>query len=107
VATFLLTVTAAEPDSQGVRLAPGIRLSQTADRPAIGLMMQGAELELRRPDGSARRTTLVTYGVSVWRGEDGALYLHDDPADAEIQLTLPPDLSADDLPRGTQVWLVG
>jgi hypothetical protein len=40
-------------------------------------MMQGAQLELRRSDGTSLQTVLVTYGVSVWRGEDGALYTHD------------------------------
>jgi hypothetical protein len=107
VATFLLTVKAVDADGQGLRLSPGIRLSQTKDRPAIGTMMQGAPLELRRPDGSVISTTLVTYGVSVWRGDDGAMYMHDDPADAEIKLNLPADLSLDEIPVGTEVWLIG
>jgi hypothetical protein len=106
VATFLLTVKEVEAHTQGLRLSPGIRLSQTKDRPAIGSMMQGAKLELRRPDGRIRATSLLTYGVSVQRGADGALYMQDDPADAEIKLTLPADLSAEDVPVGTEVWLV-
>jgi hypothetical protein len=83
VATFLLAVREAEVCSQGFRLSPGIRLSQTGDRPAIASMMQEAELELRRPDETTRATTPVTYGVSACRGEDGAFYPHDNPADAE------------------------
>jgi hypothetical protein len=104
--TYLLTVQVAEGDSQGLRLSPGIRLSQTKDRPAISQMMQGAELELRRPDGSTLRTVLVTYGVSVWRGADGALYMPDDPADPEIKLTIADDVPAEQVPAGTEVWLL-
>jgi hypothetical protein len=104
--TFLLTITAVEADSQGIRLSPGIRLSHTTDRPAIRHMMQGAALELRRPDGSRQQTCLVTYGVSVLRGDDGAFYMHDDPTDPEIKITLPGDLSPNEIPPGTEVWLL-
>ena len=104
--TYLLTVQGAEGDSQGLRLSPGIRLSQAKSRPAIGRMIQGAELELRRPDGTRLRTVLVTYGVSVRRGEDGALYLDDGPADPEIRRTIPGDVRAGQVPAGTEVWLL-
>lgn len=106
MATFLLTVKEVDADSQGLRLSPGIRLSQTRDRPAIASMMQGAKLELRCPDGTTHAAILVTYGVAAWRGEDGAIYVHDDPADAEIKLTLRPDISPEEIPVGTEVWLV-
>jgi hypothetical protein len=106
MATHLLTVTSAEGDSHGLRLSPGIRLSQTKDRPAIGQMTQGARLELRRPDGTRLRTVLVTYGIAVLRGDDGALYTYEDPADAEIRLTLPGDVPAAEVPAGTEVWLL-
>jgi hypothetical protein len=106
MATYVLTVEVAEGDSQGLRLCPGIRLSQTKDRPAIGQMLQGAELELRRPDGTSLRTVLVIYGVSVWRGEDGEFYMYDDPADPVINLTIPGDVPADQVPPGTEVWLL-
>jgi hypothetical protein len=56
MATYLLTVQAAEGDSQGLRLSPGIRLSETKDRPAISQMIQGAELKLRRPNGTSLQT---------------------------------------------------
>ena len=69
-------------------------------------MMQGAELELRRPDGTSFRTVLVTYGVLVSREADGALYLHDDPADPEIKLTIAGDVAAEQVPAGTEVWLL-
>ncbi len=64
------------------------------------------KLDLRRPDGTSTQTTLVTYGVSVLRGNDGAFYLHDDPADAEIRLTIPGDPEAELVPVGTEVWLL-
>lgn len=104
--TYLLTIVSVELDSQGLRVTPGIRLSETRDRPAIAQMMQGSELELRLPDGTTRRTVLLTYGVSVWRGEDGAIYTNEDLADPEIKLTLPADIAVDELPVGTEVWLV-
>jgi hypothetical protein len=99
-------VKAVDHVGSGLRLSPGIRLTQTKDRPAIATMMQGAKLELRLPNGSIIATTLLTYGVSVWRGDDGGLYVNDDAADAEIKLTLPGDHSAADIPVGTEVWLV-
>jgi len=106
MATYLLTVTSVEGDSHGLRLFPGIRLSETKDRPAIGQMMQGAQLELHRPDGTRSRTVLVTYGIAVLRGDDGALYMHEGPADAEIRLTIPGDVRAAEVPVGTEVWLL-
>jgi hypothetical protein len=106
LATFLLTVAEVDAYSTGLRLSPGIRLSQTKDRPAIAKMMQGAELELRRPDGTNQRTVLVTYGVSVWRGDDGALYMHGDPAEPEIKLTISADVCSEQVPAGTEVWLL-
>jgi hypothetical protein len=106
MATYLLTVQVVEADRQGLRLSPGIRLSQTKDRPAIGQMTQGAALEFRRPDGTSSRTVLVTYGVSVWRGADDALYTSDDPADPEIWMTIPAEVQAELVPPGTEVWLL-
>ena len=106
MATYLLTVERVESDGHGHRLSPGIRLTQTTDQPTIASMAQGARLELRRPDGSVSRTTLLTYGVSAWRGDDGALYLDGDPADAEIMLTLPADLPPNAIPVGAEVWLI-
>ncbi len=52
-----------------------------------------------------RLTRLVTYGISVWRGEDGTLHTNEDPSDPEIMLTLPDDLSPEDVAAGTEVWL--
>lgn len=104
--TYLLTIAAARSGDDGVRLSPGIRLRETADRPAIGRMMQGAPLELRTPSGARYETTLVTYGVDVERGEDGALYMRRDPKDAEIKLTIPGELSPEAYAVGTEVWLL-
>src|SRR4051794_36998253 len=87
--TYLLTIEGVHLVNNGIRVSPGIRLSQTADRPAIRTMMQGDSLELRLRDGARHRTTLVTYSVEVERGADGAMYMCGDPKDAEIKLTLP------------------
>lgn len=104
--TYLLTIEAARPLDNGIRISPGIRLSQTADRPAIRTMMQGAPLELRSPNGQRHPTTLVTYGVEVERGADGAIYMRGDPKDAEIKLTLPSDVPMSACAPGTEVWLL-
>jgi len=106
VKTYILTVQSSSRDQHGSRIAPGIRLSQAQDRPAIGqMMMQGSQLELHHPDGRVIHTTLLTYGVSV-REEGGYLYFAGDPADPEIELTLPGDVAASDVVAGTEIWLV-
>ena len=104
MSTYLLTIESAEPDSFGIRLVPGIRLSAAVDRPAIGRMMQGAILELRQTDGRITKTSLVTYGISLTE-KDGSLYLFDDPSDPEIKLTVPGDLTPSVVAAGTEVWL--
>lgn len=104
--TLLITVQHTLTDNAGLRLFPGIRPSEMEDRPAIGKMMQGSLLELRLPGGTTRMTSLLTYGISVWKGEDDAFHLHDDPKNSEICLTLPSELSPKDVPPGTEVWLM-
>ncbi len=106
MSTYLLTVAASELDEHGLRLIPGIRPSETQDRPAIQQMGSGAPLELRRPDGSRMPTVLVRYGISVFQGDDGKFYIPDDPSDPEIQLTIPGSLSEAEVPPGTEVWLL-
>jgi len=106
MATFLVTVKQVEVISLGIRLSPGLRPSQTRDHPAIKSMKQGANLELRLPDGTIRAAKLANYGVSVLRDEEGALYLHDHPSDPEIKLIFPADMSPEQIPVGTEVWLV-
>src|SRR4051812_1770496 len=106
MATYLLTVRETHQVDSGIRLSPGIRPSETSDRPAIGEMTQGSRLELRCPDGSVHLTHLVTYGISAWKGEDGALYMNDDPADPEIRLTIAETGDAGGPPPGTEVWLL-
>jgi len=71
-------------------------------------LQQGAQLELRYPDGTTRRTTLLTYGASVFKGEDGKFYVpggSDGPV-WTIVFTLPPELTPVDVPPGTEVWVV-
>jgi hypothetical protein len=106
MATYLLTIQQADHTDLGLRLSPGLRLSQPRDRPAIGQMKQGAKLELRGPDGARRLTHLATYGVSVWKGEDGTFYTQENPSDPKIKLFLPEELTPEDVPPGTEVWLL-
>jgi hypothetical protein len=105
MATYLLTVETAERDNLGIKLGPGIRLSETRDSAAVGQMGQGDKLELRQTDGTITKTTLVTYGISVSE-KDGSLYLSDDPADPELRLTVPGDLTTTAVAAGTEVWLI-
>jgi hypothetical protein len=104
--THLLTISSAHPVDQGIRLSPGIRPSEMADRPAIANPAQGAALELRTPSGARHQTTLLTYGVEVERGQDGTIYMRDDPSDPEIKLTIPSDLPPQACAAGTEVWLL-
>jgi hypothetical protein len=69
-------------------------------------MIQGASLELRRSDGTRRQTRLVTFGISLFKAEDGSFYTRDDPSDPEINLTLPETLALEDVETGTEVWLL-
>ena len=92
--------------SLGLRLWPGIRPSQCTDRPAINKMKQGALLELRLPDGTRRSMPLQTYAIRVQKDEDGGLLMYDDPRDPEICLILPAETHAEDVPQGTEVWLL-
>lgn len=104
--TFLLTVQHVERTTQGLRLSPGIRSNQIRSTPAVGKMTQGASLELRRPDGARRPTHLVTYGISAWKREDGSICTNEDPANPEIKIILPEDLSMEDVAIGTEIWLL-
>ena len=106
MAIYLLTVERAERTEQGQRLVPVSAPARPGiDRPSARCVRARA-WELRRPDGVRRLTHLVTYGISVWRGEDGSLYTNEDPSDPEIKLTLPDDLSPEDMAAGTEVWLL-
>jgi hypothetical protein len=106
VETFLLTVERTHSDEVGLRLWPGIRLSQCSNRPTVAGMMQGSKLKLLRPDGTIGHATLVIYGVSLWRGADGDLYTNEDLSDPEILLTISDDKSAQGVPVGTEIWLI-
>jgi hypothetical protein len=106
MATYLITVRESERSVLGLRLLPGIRPSEWNDRPAIKEMTQGSSLELRFPDGTTRTTSLCTYGISVWKDEDGSLLMREDPRDAEICLMLSEEIDSTDVPAGTEVWLL-
>lgn len=69
------------------------------------MMKQGSAIELLRPDGNTVQTTLVTYGVPVWKDSDGGFLMVGDPKDPEFELTVGPDLGVEDVPAGTEVWL--
>src|SRR5262245_48679818 len=103
----LLTVEETFASDEGLHLQPGVLLSWMTVQPELKGLMQGTALELRRPDGSVLRTTLLRYGASVTRGEDGRFYV---PSDENgpiwtIVFTLPPEVRSDDVPLGTEVWV--
>jgi hypothetical protein len=102
--TFLLVVASVEEPGNGVRLSPGLFRADIEARPGINSMMQGAALELRRPDGSVMTTHLIIYGASVWKQPDGSFHYYGDPKDPEIKLTIEGTIA--DVPPGTEVWLL-
>ena len=109
MATKLLTVEETFTSDEGLHLRPGVLMTWMTAQPGLKGLMQGAALELRRPDGSVVRTTLLKYGASVTRGEDGKFYC---PGDENgpiwtIVFTLPPDVRPEDAPAGTEVWVAG
>jgi len=106
MATYILTVDGFVRHAGGVRIRPGVPASAFDERPALDQLIQGAVLELRRPDGWRRRTRLLTYGIEAWRGSDDQVYIDGPPTLQPIVLTLPSEVEDSDLAIGTQVWYV-
>ena len=107
MAAKLLTIEEVESGELGLHLRPGVLMTWWGAEPGFAHMMQGTPLELRRPDGSVLRTTLLRYGASVTRTEDGRFLV---PGDENgpiwtILFTLPPDVRPEDVPPGTEVWV--
>ena len=107
MATKLLTIDVAELSEAGLHLRPGVLMTWWGAQPGLAHLMQRTPLELRRPDGSVVRTTLLQYGASVTRDGDGRFLV---PADENgpiwtILFTLPPDVRPEDAPPGTEVWV--
>lgn len=100
---YLFTVDFCFKDEQGLLVKPGIPLEESSGRPELKQIIQGISLELRRPDGTTRRTCVVNYGISVYRQLDGSYVMDDNP---HIHFTLPDDLNESDAPRGTEIWWV-
>jgi hypothetical protein len=91
---------------KGLNIYPGIQIKDIDKRPELKPLIQGIELELRLPDGHKRRTHLVTYGVSFPRDDEGIFYRQGDMKDQFIIFTLPAELTPNDVPTGTEVWLI-
>ncbi|MCI0701109.1 MAG: hypothetical protein L0241_08500 [Planctomycetia bacterium] len=107
MATKLITVEETYASDEGLHLQPGVLLSWMIAQAELKGLMRGTALELRRPNGSVFRTTLLTCGASVTRGEDGRFYV---PGDENgpiwtIVFTLPPEVRPEDVPPGTEVWV--
>ncbi len=103
---FALTVEGIERDDRGVRVRPGVPQEAFRERPLLKTIIQGCAFELRRPDGTTKRTRLVTYGIEAQRGPDGRLLLGGPPAEQPFLVTLDAGLTDADIPRGTQLWYV-
>ena len=72
---------------RGVIVVPGIT-------PEDGEVFRiGDPLELRRPDGTRRRTTIA--GIEMFGRRD---------LTAPVPILLPKDITKDDVPIGTEVW---
>jgi hypothetical protein len=101
MAIYLLTVQQSIRYHGAVHLSPGVNLRLFRDYPALGELKQADRLELRFPNGTARRTALLDYTVNVEIGDDGTVY-----GIPEIILTLPAGTSKWKIPEGTEVWWV-
>jgi hypothetical protein len=107
MSSYLLTVRDFEVLDDGVRLVPGVPQSHLAEMPEVSRnLMQGSELELRFPDGTTVVTSLVTFGVTVCRDENGEYYFPDHPSRLDLNLTVALPEGVDAIPAGTEVWFV-
>lgn len=102
--TYVLTVETCRRGPHGLGVHPGIRLGEIDRRPAIAGMTGGAPIVLVKPNGLTCRTRLVAYGLPFQPDPDD-LYLVDAAGAAELCLVLPRELTPDDVPAGTEVWL--
>jgi hypothetical protein len=90
--TLLSTIESVfEISGRGCVIVPGISESVRGDL----VVRQGAAIELRKPDGTVTRTRIVALELL-----SGPNRRHCTP------ILLPTDLSKDDLPIGTEVWLL-
>jgi len=103
--TYLLTVETCRRSPHGLGVYPGIRADEVDRRPAFARMKGGASIVLVQPNGLTRRTRLVSYGLPS-RPDPDDLYLVGAAGAAELCLVLPRELSPDDVPAGTELWLV-
>ncbi len=74
--------------SRGIALLPGVTKDDRDLHRKVGLL-----IELRRPDGSVLTTTIQ------------AIEWFQTPSMPTAPLHLPTDVSKDDVPVGTEVWL--
>ena len=103
MAIYLYTIESSWDDSFGLAVERGIRMSEASKRQELSSLAPGAALELRLPNGIRRRTTLTNYGVGVIKQEDGSLLMEADPY---LRFTLPPELTSEEVPAGTEIWLL-
>lgn len=97
--TFLYTVTSCEDLGDRFRLEPGIPLGEGP--PEFGEIKPGDPLELRFPDGTVRQTSLLTFGVSAQRSENGETIVS---FPMMICLSIPRE-GFDEVPEGTEIWM--
>lgn len=94
MAKYLFTVEwVSHIPTRGILLTPGVTVDDYRN------LEVGNTLELRRPDG----TTLDTHIAGFYRFTKTARAQRQT---ATRDLLLPQDIRADDVPRGTEVWLV-
>ncbi len=102
MAIFLYKVEECWRNPRGLlTLEQGMRMSEIKQRPQLKRLIQGIQLELRRPDGSTHHTYLFNYGFGAIRAEDGTLIRDSDPY---LHFILPPEVSENDVPPGTEIW---
>ena len=108
MAVKLLIVESCFSVDDGLRVSPGVPLEVLASHEELRGLMSNGPVELRLPDGAVRATRLVRFGASVFKGEDGSFYVPGDEKGPRptIVFTLAADLRPEDVPPGTEIWVV-
>jgi hypothetical protein len=103
---YLLTVENSSQLGNRLRVLPPVPAHSLIERaPGLLMPMAGDELELRLPDGRVGHAIVGSFGVELWRSEEGDFYTTSDPSDPVLTLTIAGDLRPKDVPAGTEIWL--
>lgn len=102
---YLLTVESSSQSGTDLQVLPRVPALGLGKRaPGLMMPMSGDGLELRLPDGRVQHARVGSFGLELWRNEDGNLYTTSDPSNPLLTLTIT-GAHVEDVPPGTEVWL--